>query len=81
MSGETPKAALLIFVKSGDITTITEKAVAAIKAHPNYKRAGGHTDEDRHDFVLHASSDSDREIKLALLIFPLMTENAEGSTP
>ena len=74
------KAALLIFVKSGDITTITEKAVAAITAHPNYKRTGGRADEDRRDFVLHANSDLNREIKLALLIFPLMTADARGST-
>ena len=71
---------MLIFIKSGDITTITEKAVAAITAHPNYKRTGGRADEDRRDFVLHANSDLNREIKLALLIFPLMTADARGST-
>jgi hypothetical protein len=74
------KAALLIFVKSGDITAITDKSVAAVAAHPNYKRVGRHADEDRHDFVLHANSDPDREIQLALLIFPLMANKADSST-
>jgi hypothetical protein len=67
------KAALLLFVRSGDIAAITDKAVAALSAHPSVKRRGPHVDDDRHDFVLGANSDANREIKLALLIFPLMT--------
>lgn len=68
------KAALLIFIRSGDVATINDKAIAAIRAHPNFKRPGARADDDRHDFVLRANSDSDREIKLALLLFPLMTD-------
>ena len=63
------KAALLIFVKGGDFTAITGKAVAALEAHPNFKRRGQHASEDRHDFVLHANGDTNREIKLALMLF------------
>ena len=73
------KAALLIFVKSGSIAAITHKAIAAISAHPNFKRHGAHAGDDRHDFVLRANSDADREIKLALLIFPLMTDTSTST--
>jgi hypothetical protein len=63
------KAALLIFVKSGDVTAITEKAVTALSEHPNFKRHGIHATEDRHDGILHANSDPNREIRLALMLF------------
>jgi hypothetical protein len=66
------KAALLIFIKGGDFTAITEKAVRTITEHPNFKRRGRHATEDRHDFVLHAESDTNREIKLALMLFAIV---------
>lgn len=69
------KAALLIFVKSGNVTDITAKAVAAVKAHPNFKRTGTNASEDRHDFVLHANNDPNREIKLALMLFLIPSDN------
>ncbi|AEA29014.1 hypothetical protein Psed_6951 (plasmid) [Pseudonocardia dioxanivorans CB1190] len=70
------KAALLIFVKSGDVTAITTKAVTAVTEHPNFKRKGTHASEDRHDFVLHANGDPNREIKLALMLFVIPTSTA-----
>lgn len=63
------KAALLIFVKGGNLSEITNKAVKALEGHANYKRRGVHSNEDRHDFVLHANGDASREIKLALMFF------------
>lgn len=63
------KAALLLFIKKDDITSITGKAVSRIETHPNFKRRGARADEDRHDFVLHANGDPSREIRLALLPF------------
>jgi hypothetical protein len=63
------KAALLLFVREDDVTSVTEKAIAQITAHPNYKRRGKVASEDRHDFVVHANGDSRREIRLALLTF------------
>jgi len=70
------KAALLIFVKGGDFTSITANAVAAMEAHPNFKRRGKHANEDRHDFVLHANGDTNREIKLALMLFMIADPKA-----
>ncbi|WIV60737.1 hypothetical protein [Amycolatopsis nalaikhensis] len=61
------KAALLLFIRDSDVTTVTAKAVQKIKEHPNHKRAGAIQTEDRIDFVLHANGDGAREIRLALL--------------
>jgi hypothetical protein len=63
------KAALLLFIRGGDVTSITKKAIARVREHPNYKRDGTHATEDRHDFVVHANGDPAREIHLALLPF------------
>jgi hypothetical protein len=66
------KAALLVFIRSGQPTAIISKAIAEIEEHPNYKRTPG-TGEDgeRYDLVLHANGDPNREIRLAFLPFAL----------
>ncbi|WP_143466797.1 hypothetical protein [Lentzea kentuckyensis] len=63
------KAALLLFIRDADVTSVMAKAVAKVEEHPNYKRKGKHANDERHDFVLHASGDLTREIHLALLPF------------
>jgi hypothetical protein len=66
------KAALLVFIRSGEPTVIISKTISEIKGHPNYKRtprAG--EDGERYDFVLHANEDPSREIRLAFLPFAL----------
>jgi hypothetical protein len=63
------KAALLLFIRAGDVTAIVDKAVAMIEEHPNFKRFGAIRTEDRVDVVVHANGDPAREIRLALLPF------------
>ncbi|MBL1074778.1 hypothetical protein JK358_10255 [Nocardia sp. 2] len=63
------KAALLLFIRDSDVSTITAKAVAQVELHSNYKRRGSTAAEDRYDFVFHANGDTTREIHLALLPF------------
>jgi hypothetical protein len=63
------KAALLLFIRDGDVTSIIDKAVAMLEEHPNFKRAGAIRTEDRVDVVVHANGDPAREIRLALLPF------------
>lgn len=63
------KAALLLFIRNADLTTVMSKAVATIEAHPNYKREGAIANDERHDVVLHANGDPNREIRLAFLPF------------
>lgn len=65
------KAALLLFIRPGNPTDIIAKAVDKFREHPNYKRAGQHATDERHDFVFHAKDDLNQEIKLAFLPFHL----------
>ena len=66
------KAALLLFIRSGETTAIIDKAVAEIKMHPNFKRTHGTVPAgERYDFVLHANGDPNQEIRLAFLPFAL----------
>ncbi|WP_018351432.1 hypothetical protein [Longispora albida] len=74
------KAALLLFIRHANVTAIIDKAVAKIEEHPNFKRRGRHGTEDRHDFVMHAVGDPNREIHLALLPFALRPTTAPPPT-
>ena len=66
------KAALLLFIRSGEPTTIISKSTGEIEGHANYKRAGGSgQDGERYNYVLHANGDPNREIRLAFLPFAL----------
>ncbi|MFD0076091.1 hypothetical protein ACFVIY_27015 [Streptomyces sp. NPDC127166] len=65
------KAALLLFIRSGAPGDVMPKAIAKFREHPNYKRDGQHSTEERHDFVFHANGDTSREIKIAFLPFHL----------
>jgi hypothetical protein len=72
------KAALLLFIRDANVSVVVGKALAAITAHPNHKRRGKITSEERHDFVLHANGDSNREIHLAFLPFLIGGKSAEA---
>jgi hypothetical protein len=66
------KAALLLFIRSGEPTTIIGKAITEIEGHLSYKRTPGTGENgERYDFVLHANGDANREIRLAFLPFAL----------
>jgi hypothetical protein len=72
------KTALALFVRDADLTTVIKKAVATIKQHANYKRDGQITNEERHDVVLHANGDPNREIHLAFLPFHVGGVHEQG---
>lgn len=63
------KAALLLFIRDTNVSAVVSKALAAISSHPNHKRSGKISTEERHDFVLHAIGDTNREIHLTFLPF------------
>lgn len=66
------KAALLLFIRSGEITEIISKATAEIEKHPNFKRTSGTGEAgERYDYVLHANEDSNQEVHLAFMPFAL----------
>lgn len=70
------KAALLLFIRNSDVSDTIhdvsdtiDKALYTISHHPNYLRLGKISTQGRHDFVLHADGDKNREIHLAFLPF------------
>jgi hypothetical protein len=63
------KAALLLFIRDANVSDVIDKTVATISSHPNHKRPGKISAEERHDFVLHTNGDTNREIHLAFLPF------------
>ncbi|MFE6872431.1 hypothetical protein ACFVFS_38540 [Kitasatospora sp. NPDC057692] len=67
------KAALLLFVRQGNLSDIIPKALVKFREHPNFKREAVHATEfgERYNFVFHANDDQSREIKLAFLPFTL----------
>jgi hypothetical protein len=67
------KAALLVFIRNGQPPTeVISMAIKEIEGHPSYKRTfGTGEDGERYDFILHATGDPDREIRLAFLPFAL----------
>jgi hypothetical protein len=69
------KAAIILFIRNKDVTAVIKKAVEKIEAHRNYKRRGPAHDDERADFVMHATGDPDREINLALLPFALRVKD------
>ena len=72
------KAALLLFIRTGEPTTIITKSIAEIKGHGNYKRTGSTAEDgERYDFILHANGDPNREIRLAFLPFALRDAQAQ----
>jgi hypothetical protein len=73
------KAALLLLVRDADVSAVVDKALAAIRSHPSHKRPGKVSTEERHDFVLHASGDLNREIRLAFLPFLIGSRNAPAT--
>lgn len=71
------KAALLLIIRSGDVTAILEKAVGRITAHPNYKRTVRADEHSGYRLVMHAADDVRREIELALVPFVLRPTTAK----
>jgi hypothetical protein len=66
------KAALLLFIRTGEPTTIITKSTAEIEGHANYKRTRDTAEDgERYDFILHANGDPNQEIRLAFLPFAL----------
>lgn len=62
------KAAILLFIKTGDVTDVITKADAVLRAHPGFVSSKPRSDaSDRADYLMHATDDASRHIQLALL--------------
>ncbi|MCQ3812512.1 MAG: hypothetical protein KTV68_18390 [Acidimicrobiia bacterium] len=67
------KAALIVFIKSGNPTEITAKAVSELVSHSQFKRDGV-TLAGQSTFILGHEDDANREIQIALVIIPILGE-------
>ncbi len=65
------KAAILLFIRNKDVSSVIDKAIARIETHPNWKRSNVRQSDDHYGFTMHASDDGDREIHLTLIPFAL----------
>lgn len=63
------KAAIILFIRQKDPSAAIEKAIAAIRSHPQYKRDGRVSpDKEAYtNYVLRHRDDDQREIRLALV--------------
>ncbi len=69
------KAALIVFIKSGNQSEILRKAREEIQNHASFVRLKPEVSETRFDYLLHSTSDEERHIDLALIavVIPLRT--------
>jgi hypothetical protein len=75
------KAALILFIRSGDVTEILAKADRKLCGHVSFESARPTVEADsRTDYLLHAKDDNARLIRVALLPFVLRAgdENADA---
>lgn len=62
------KAAIVLFIRSGEASEIIAKADRSVREHPSFKSAKASNEpEVRRDYVMASAEDSQRFIKLALL--------------
>jgi hypothetical protein len=76
------KAAIILFIRSGEASEVIAKADRAVREHPSFKNAKEATDPmTRRDYVMVSASDSQRFIKLALLPVVIPQPEAEEQPP
>ena len=63
------KTAILMFNRGTETSTVLTGIDAAVKAHPNFKRAVNWPHESGFRYVLHANGDANRELILTVLVF------------
>lgn len=76
------KAALVVFIRQKDASTIIDKGEITLQKHPHFKRMGLATSDSsiRRNFVMHQRDDVNREIHLALLplVMPVSEAHIDG---
>jgi len=63
------KAAIVMFVRNVDFTSVLHKAKEATTKHPNYLGKSREKDETWINYRIHINGDPNREVKLAVLFF------------
>ncbi|HJT91232.1 MAG TPA: hypothetical protein VJ777_04720 [Mycobacterium sp.] len=79
------KAALVLFIREKDASSIIDKAEATIRSHANFKRAGRFSPDPAtiRNFVMQQTGDAAREIEVALLpvVLRVPVDSASVSGP
>ena len=65
------KAAVIIFVKQKDFSSILDKVRAESSNHPNYLNYVSNSDENWFNYRFHINGDKNREVKLAVQLYHL----------
>ena len=63
------KAAIVLFVSNKDFTNVLQTVKTATTTHRNYLRAYGEHDETWLRYGIHLEGDSNREVKVAVMLF------------
>jgi len=73
LSWRDSKAAVVMFVKNKDFSSVLETAQQAIKEHDNYLGFIKEQEEGWYHYRFHINEDHNREVKLALMLFHIPT--------
>jgi hypothetical protein len=65
------KAAVIMFVRNKDFTTILETAKSSIGEHSNYLNYVGDNDETWSNYIFHLNDDRNRKVYLAVMFYHL----------
>ena len=68
------KSAIVLFVKNKEFSSVIEKIQSATQNHPNFIGFSGKNDDTWLNYRFHINDDTNREIKLAVLLFHIPSD-------
>jgi hypothetical protein len=80
LSWRDTKAAVLIFNRNADFSSVLAKIGEIVPKHGNFKRDLGKSDESTFRYVFAQPNDANREITLTVLAFDIPTAPADLSS-
>jgi len=73
LSWRDTKAAIILFVRNKNFSDVLAQVTSVVEAHSNHKKTLANVDETDFRFVFGQRDDPNREIHLAVLLFPVPT--------
>ena len=71
LSWRDTKAAIILFVRNKNFSDVLAQIVPVVEDHPSHKKTLTNPDETDFRFVFGQRDDPNREIHLAVLVFPV----------
>jgi hypothetical protein len=78
LSWRDTKAAILLFVRNRDFSAVLDQVVPTVEGHAGWKKTVGKTGETAFRFIFGHRDDSNREITLSVLLFPVPTTQSSA---